>query len=63
MSPEGETGIASGEVAQRLNKTINQLGPVRAKLISKGLIYAPSHGLVAFTVPGMPAFIARQHDN
>jgi hypothetical protein len=30
---------------------------------SKGLIYAPEHGIVAFTVPGMAAFIGRQIDS
>ncbi|WP_197067849.1 hypothetical protein [Actinomyces polynesiensis] len=32
----------------------------RARLIHKGLIYAPDHGIVAFTVPGMAGFIDRQ---
>ena len=27
--------------------------------IAKGLVYAPEHGLIAFTVPGMAHFIAR----
>ena len=29
---------------------------------AKGLIYAPEHGIVAFTVPGMAAFIGWQID-
>jgi hypothetical protein len=32
---------------------------VRAELIARGLIYSPEHGQVAFTVPGMAAFIER----
>jgi len=32
-------------------------------LISNGLIYAPEHGIVAFTVPGLAAFIGRQIDS
>ena len=43
-----------------MGKTINALGPSRGKLIHKGLIYAPDHGVVAFTVPGMADFIQRQ---
>lgn len=62
MCPEGDSGVGSGEVAARLGKTINALGPARANLIHKGLIYAPDHGVVAFTVPRMAAFIARQHE-
>lgn len=60
MCPEGDGGIGSGEVAKRMGKTINALGPARGQLIHKGLIYAPDHGIVAFTVPGMAAFIQRQ---
>lgn len=29
-------------------------------LIKKGLIYSPEHGQIAYTVPGMADFIARQ---
>jgi len=60
MCPEGDIGVGSGEVANRLRKTINALGPVRANLIHKGLVYAPDHGIIAFTVPGMTEFIGRQ---
>lgn len=60
MCPEGDSGVGSGEVAARMSSSISSLGPTRAQLISKGLVYAPDHGVVAFTVPGMAAFIARQ---
>lgn len=49
-------------VASRLGRTVTNVGPIRAGLIGKGLIYAPEHGRVAFTVPGMAAFIRRQVD-
>lgn len=63
MAEDGEGPSASGEVARRLGKgRVQQVGPTRAKLIAKGLLYAPEHGLVAYTVPGMAAFIARQVD-
>ena len=38
------------------------ISPRRSELISKGLIYSPQHGTVAFTVPHMAAFINRQKD-
>lgn len=60
MCPGGDNGIGSGEVAARLGKSIQSIGPTRAGLIHKGLVYAPDHGIVAFTVPGMEAFIERQ---
>lgn len=63
MSIDGDGGSQSGVVAQRLGKKLSQLGVARASLIAKGLIYAPEHGQVAFTVPQMADFIARQHSD
>ncbi len=60
MAADGDAPSQSGEVARRLDKQPTQLGPVRAKLIAKGLVFAPEHGSIAFTVPGMADFIARQ---
>ncbi|MDU0328548.1 AAA family ATPase [Microbacterium sp. KSW2-21] len=60
MAIDGDTGSSSGEIASRLEKKPKSLGPTRAALINKGLAFAPEHGVVAFTVPGMAAFIARQ---
>jgi hypothetical protein len=62
MAVDGDAGSSSGEIATRLAKKPKSLGPTRAALISKGLVFAPEHGVVAFTVPGMAAFIARQID-
>lgn len=60
MAEDGDEGSSSGEVAARLRRRPASLGPTRANLIAKGLIYAPEHGIVAFTVPGMAGFITRQ---
>lgn len=62
MAVDGDEGSSSGEVASRLGKKITALGPIRANLISKGLVYAPEHGQIAFTVPRMADFINRQID-
>lgn len=59
MAKDGEGPSRSAAVAERLERTIAQLGPVRAKLIAKGLVYPPEYGLIAFTVPGMADFIGR----
>lgn len=59
MAADGDGPSSSGEVAQRLGRKITSLGPARANLISKGLVHAPEHGHIAFTVPGMADFIAR----
>jgi hypothetical protein len=60
MAQDGEGPSASGVVAKRLGKDSRAVGPVRANLIHKGLVYAPEHGLIAFTVPMMAQFIDRQ---
>ena len=62
LAVNGDQGGSSRQVASRLGRPPTSLGPARASLISKGLIYAPEHGVVAFTVPGMAAFIQRQPD-
>lgn len=60
MALDGDKGSSSGEVASRLKKKASGLGPTRANLINKGLVYAPEHGQIAFTVPRMADFITRQ---
>ncbi|WP_223227649.1 ATP-binding protein [Leifsonia xyli] len=60
MAEDGDRGSQAGEVAARLGRTVNSLGPIRANFIAKGLVYAPEHGQVAFTVPLMADFIVRQ---
>lgn len=60
MAQDGDAGSLSAAVAGRLGRSPTSFGPARASLISKGLIYAPEHGRVAFTVPLMSVFINRQ---
>lgn len=59
MAPEAGTHTATSQIAERLGMRPNSLGPARARLIDKGLIYSPEHGYVAFTVPGMAQYVAR----
>ena len=61
MAEDGVYPSSSSDVARRLGKKPTSLGPARANLINKGIIYAPEHGQIRFTVPGMAAFIDRQH--
>ena len=49
----------SGDIVDVLGVQISSLGPVRAKLISKGMIYSPSHGNMDFTVPLFDEFMLR----
>jgi len=60
IAEHGDGRASSGEVAARLSRSAGSFGPARASLIAKGLIFAPEHGVVAFTVPGMADFIQRQ---
>lgn len=60
MAEDGDNPSSSGEIAARLGRRATSFGPTRASLIAKGLVYAPEHGIIAFTVPGMAAFINRQ---
>ena len=60
MAEDGEGPSSSGQIAVRLGKKPSTLGPARANLIAKGLIYSPEYGVVAFTVPAMSHFIERQ---
>jgi len=62
MAADGDRGSASGRIAVRLGRRPSSFGPARASLIAKGLVYAPAHGVVAFTVPGMADFIERQRE-
>ena len=49
----------TGDVADMLRLKVTSLGPVRAKLIRKGMIYSPAHGDMAFTVPVFNEFMIR----
>lgn len=59
MAELGPGSHRSGDIAQRLGVKLTSLGPVRAKLIKKGMIYSPAHGDMAFTVPLFDAFMRR----
>ncbi len=59
MAELGPGPHRSGDIAQVLNKAVNLLGPVRKTLITKGMIWSPSHGDTAFTVPLFDEFMKR----
>lgn len=50
----------SGDIATKLGKTVEQVAPLRAQLINKGMIYSPAHGDIAFTVPLFEEFLKRE---
>lgn len=52
----------SGDVSRAMGKTTSQTGPVRDNVIKRGLVFAPRHGEVAFTVPMFDSFVRRALD-
>ena len=49
----------TGDIAEILKVKVTSLGPVRAKLINKGMIFSPAHGDLDFTVPLFDEFMIR----
>ena len=49
----------TGDIAEILKVKVTSLGPVRAKLINKGMIFSPAHGDMDFTVPLFNDFMIR----
>lgn len=61
MATLGPDPHRASEVARCINRTTEQAGPVRARLIEKGLLYTPGHGYAAFTVPQFDRYMLRCH--
>ena len=59
MADLGSGPYRTSDVADKLGVMINTVGPVRASLIKKGMVYSPSHGDMAFTVPLFDEFMRR----
>ena len=59
MSELGAGPHRSGDIASELGVDVRTVGPLRSGLIRKGMIYSPSHGDTAFTVPMFDAFMRR----
>jgi len=59
MAEMGPGPHRSGDIADTLGKKVTSLGPTRAKLIEKGMVWSPSHGDTGFTVPLFDAFMKR----
>jgi hypothetical protein len=59
MAQLGKGPYRSADVADKLGEKITTLGPRRATIISKGMIYSPAHGDIDFTVPMFDDFLRR----
>ena len=59
MARLGPGPYRSADVADALGESVQSLGPRRASIINKGMIYSPAHGDIAFTVPMFDDFLRR----
>jgi hypothetical protein len=62
MAELGRGPQRAGDVAAILKRTSEQLGPTRARLIEKGLIYTTGHGQGEFTVPQFDRYMRRNYE-
>lgn len=62
MAELGAGEQTAGDVAAAMGRTSEQLGPTRARLIEKGLIYTTGHGRGAFTVPQFDRYMRRNYE-
>lgn len=63
MAELGPNPHRASEVARRIDRTTEQAGPIRSRLIEKGLLYTPGHGYAAFTVPRFDRYMLRRHSD
>ena len=59
MAQLGGGPYRSSDIADVLTEKPQSLGPRRSQIISKGMIYSPSHGDIAFTVPMFNDYLNR----
>ena len=59
MAEHGDSPQRSGDIADILGRKVSSLAPTRAQLINKGMVWSPSHGDTAFTVPLFGGFMLR----
>lgn len=59
MADLGSDAQKAADVAEVLGKASEQVAPLRARLINKGLLYTPRYGFAKFTVPQFDRFMRR----
>jgi hypothetical protein len=62
MASLGDGQVSSGDVTRLLGKSHQQASTQRDRLITKGIIYAPAHAVVQFSVPGFGDYLRRYFD-
>lgn len=59
MAELGAGPHRSGDIAEAMGRGVQSLAPTRNNLINKGMVWSPSHGDTAFTVPLFDQFMHR----
>lgn len=59
MADLGEGPYKAGDIADKCDVKVSALSSTRANLMKKGMIYSPSYGYIAFTVPLFDQFMRR----
>jgi hypothetical protein len=59
MAELGPGPHRSGDIAEELERSVQSMAPTRNNIIAKGMIWSPSHGDTAFTVPLFDEFMRR----
>ncbi|MDU9032398.1 ATP-binding protein [Pseudomonas corrugata] len=60
MSELGDGPYAIADIAKAMGRPQSSLGPTRANIIAKGMIYSTDHGYLNFTVPLFAEYMRRQ---
>ncbi|MCH4022622.1 MAG: AAA family ATPase [Acetobacter sp.] len=63
MAELGSGPHRSGEIADRIGVRVQNVAPIRAALIRKGMIWSPAFGTTDFTVPLFETYLLRMRDN
>ncbi len=59
MAALGAGPHRSGDIATRMQRSVQKVAPLRSTLIKSGMIWSPGHGDTAFTVPLFDMFMQR----
>jgi hypothetical protein len=59
MSSLGAGPYRTSDIAKALGRQVRSVAPIRDNLMKKGMVFSPSHGEMAFTVPLFDGFMVR----
>lgn len=60
MAALGNGPYPMASIAKEMERDQSSLGPARANIISKGMIYSTDHGYLDFTVPLFAEYLRRR---